>query len=724
MNTYPALTISLLSQLTDRQLQSNYLNCLDLTPEIASLLTQITDRDLALKIVNLALEVDLFLGASLTRSIDPELQKVIVDAIESLEIPTRLKISLWHQTKSKAALPYLQNIFIFKHQQTDEFYGQETIESAISTIIKIDRDLAISLLIEALYDTRFYSKAAKLLTELAPVEAIEALGDLLWSQDRISYRSHYHAIEALDKIGTEAATTKIRDALNYFKCHWSDTNWIHGLGIIAEPATIEHLLYLLYEPGTSDEICIDAIEALERISEENVNVFDWLHQAMYWVSNDDGFCSPFSKIVETLFRIDTDRMLIALECAIQSYDPKVRKRVALSLFGWDIISSDRNLSILLSAIDDPDLEVQLEIVNSIRQIACNYDLPDITPELRDRAIFDTKQILLEHIDHPNLEIRSRVNLRLLVSEPDERELIIKSLDDVNSANLHKVTECFANEIIKPDDLPILLEYLNDDSTGVRACVAGIIGKVGDNSIIPILLELIHDPERDICAAAIKSLIDLGSAAIFPTILELASNLDLVQNLIWELAISHKSEARSKIFDEFQSNLDLTLKFIEIAERSLIESINNDLSDGLDLVHKIYGLGEIGSDLSISTLLQLIETGYPTHYEIDQDCVVALTKIGTDRARTALLEFLPDNTTLGGAIWRELLYYGKLGIVPQIWSFYRQSYSPHLYDRISRIQEKEGLYNPDFSDRSHPLFEPPRLRLRHIILGDCKYNNPI
>jgi hypothetical protein len=79
MNTYPALTISLLSQLTNRELQSHYLNHLvggaspfeNLTSEIATLLTQITDPDLALRIINLALEVDLNLGASLTSSLTP-----------------------------------------------------------------------------------------------------------------------------------------------------------------------------------------------------------------------------------------------------------------------------------------------------------------------------------------------------------------------------------------------------------------------------------------------------------------------------------------------------------------------------------------------------------------------------------------------------------------------------------------------------------------------------
>ena len=141
MNTYPTLTISLLDRLTDRELQSNYLNHLDRTSEIATLLTQITDKDLALRIVNLALEVDLCLGASLTGSIDPALQKIVVDRINSLEIPARLKISLWHKTKSKAALPYLQDIFVFKHRQPNDWNGYETIEAAIAAIIDFDRNL-------------------------------------------------------------------------------------------------------------------------------------------------------------------------------------------------------------------------------------------------------------------------------------------------------------------------------------------------------------------------------------------------------------------------------------------------------------------------------------------------------------------------------------------------------------------------------------------------------
>jgi hypothetical protein len=83
MTLSPPLTISLINQLSDRELQTNYLNHVDRTSEIASVLATITDRDLIFRIINLALEVDLSLGASLTSSlIAPDLQEIIVKQIE------------------------------------------------------------------------------------------------------------------------------------------------------------------------------------------------------------------------------------------------------------------------------------------------------------------------------------------------------------------------------------------------------------------------------------------------------------------------------------------------------------------------------------------------------------------------------------------------------------------------------------------------------------------
>jgi HEAT repeat protein len=665
MTIYPPLTILLLNQLTDRELQSNYLNHLDRTPEVASLLTQITDRDLVLRIVNLALEVDLYLGASLTVSIDPEFQQIIVDRINSLEIPTRLKIDLWHKTKSKAALPYLQDIFIFKHRQPNEWDGHRTIESAISAIIGIDRDLAIPLLIEALYDARFYSKAVEILTELAPIEAIEGLACLLNSPDLRNYGIRSRTIEALIKIGTKEAINKIRDALHIYKLQWSYSDWIQGLGIVAEPAMVEHLIYLLYEAETSDGLCRDAIEALERIGGDKV--FDWLHQAMYWISAADELRSPFHTIGKTLFILDGERALTAIAGAIQSYDPIVRKRAAMALAIWDAPICDRNLSILLNAIDDPNLDVQIKIVCSIKEIiklsmdGCS--LANITPQLIDRAILETDPIICKYINHPDLEIRERV-----LSQLSERETYMWQPIEGST---------------EPPDLSTLLEEL-------------------------------HDPELEIRESALISIVELGSVEIFPILLEIAHSPELVGTLIWRLLEHHRSGTGVIIFKEFNRDREITMRFLESAEKSLIQAIENN--DGF-LCSNMFRLSEIGSDLAIPTLQQIIKSDAYAYYDEPEDAVRSLATIDTDAAKMALIETLTERPNLGRSVFDIFSTDGSLGLVPKLWSAHRQNYVDRGLDAISKIQERAGLYNPDFSDRSHPLFEPPRPRLRQILLGD-------
>jgi hypothetical protein len=160
MNNFPPLTISLLAQLSDQELQSNYLNHVDRTDEVASLLTQIEDQDLILKIIYLALEVDLILGCKLTSSAPPDVQAIIVGKIDQLEIPIALKLELWHQTKSKSALPHLQNVFFLKLHYKDA--GYDLTESSIAAIIDIDPELAIIILRESQYDSRFSERAALL----------------------------------------------------------------------------------------------------------------------------------------------------------------------------------------------------------------------------------------------------------------------------------------------------------------------------------------------------------------------------------------------------------------------------------------------------------------------------------------------------------------------------------------------------------------------------------
>ncbi len=266
--------------------------------------------------------------------------------------------------------------------------------------------------------------------------------------------------------------------------------------------------------------------------------------------------------------------------------------------------------------------------------------------------------------------------------------------------------------IEHKDLPILLTYLKYDSIELRAGVARNIGQAGDDSIVPILLELIHDAELKIREAAVISLVALGIAAIFPTILELANNPELVAILINELGNLEQEKPQAAIFEEFHLDKSVTLKFIETAEQTIVENIRNKTHH---VNGEVFALQEIGGDLAI-TALQEILIADDSYADVDQS-IPTLANIGTEQAMSILLSFLPDLDIFYGWIAIQFHNLGKLGLIPLLWSAERQVHSYRGSELIATIQEREGLYNPDFSDRSHPLFEPPRNRLRHFLLGD-------
>jgi HEAT repeat protein len=387
---------------------------------------------------------------------------------------------------------------------------------------------------------------------------------------------------------------------------------------------------------------------------------------MYWISADDEFRSPFHLVVETLFRLDSDRTLTAIEGAIHSYDPVVRKRAAMALVAWDVPIVDRNLSILLDAIDDPDLDVQIQIFCSIREIIALstsiYNPINVTPQLIDRAILATKPIVLKYINHPDSEVRDQVIGQLLEKEAYQWNLIESNTEHPNLST-----------------------------------------PLGE----------LHDPELEIRESAVISIIELGSVEVFPILLEIANSPELVSTLIWRLLEHHRSGTGVIIFEEFHRHRESTIEFLETAEKSLIQAIENNIGA---LTPNMFRLSEIGSDLAISPIQQIIKSHAYDYYDEPEDGIRSLAKIGTDAAKMALLEILTDRPNLGRSVFNVFSTDGKLGIVPQLWSAHRQTYVDGGLDAISKIQEREGLYNPDFSDRSHPLFEPYTARLRYFLLG--------
>ncbi len=747
MNTYPALTISLLDRLTNRELQSNYLNHLDRTSEVASVLTQITDPDLALRIVNLALEVDLYLGASLTSSLAPELQIIVVDGIDQLEVPTTLKIELLRRTKSKAAIVYLCDLFTVKNQyQRTSIYDHDRERDAIvyesmDAIIDLDPNVAAALLIKNLNSNGFYDVSGDrlsrlstveadtpMLTELTNPEAVNALGTVLDRALKSGYNIHTDALNILGKIGTELAIAKIRDILYAEESLWFNIGWIQGLGIVGDAPMVEQLLRLFYfadeyiwhTPSESiseenekyyerqsNELRCEAILGIERLGGNLA--FEILHQSLYWIIDSKEYPNPLEGITQALFRLDRDRIFIALESAIHhSDDPAIRMRVAKLLSLWYVEIEDRNLSILLDALDDPDPNVHERIISSIRMIIRYVQNIDDPRQMIDVNI--TPKLLTIATTNPTI-VAAEFPHNLDTKDIGDRVVQIELLERVNLDFIKLLNISQLNVLIADIELVSILKRPDICIADIRTSAIIQMGKLGDNSVLPKLISLLEDSEYSIRAAAVEGIAELGTIDTIPTLLSLASHPELAMELIWCLELMRKGNRKTPVLDLLLADRKLASNLLDIAEKTIVDIA---IEESEHNVSPVLCLGAIGiTNRAVVVIDKLIKDGYHSY----DFALRSLARINNKLAINKISEYLLGENEFANQMGGELRQVCKLGIVPYLWKCERNHFSGTLIDIIKTIQEKERLYNPKFSDQSHPLFEPYTSRLRYFLLGN-------
>jgi hypothetical protein len=151
-----------------------------------------------------------------------------------------------------------------------------------------------------------------------------------------------------------------------------------------------------------------------------------------------------------------------------------------------------------------------------------YTSVNITPQLIDRAILATNPII--YINHPDLEFRDRFIGRLSTHEAYQWQIIEANKEH---EDLHT------------------------------------------------LLKLLEDPDIETQQWAVASIVELGIVEVFPIVLKLANHPELVETLIWELKQSYELSPDREIFNEFHRDREVTIEFLETAEKSLIKAIEDD-----------------------------------------------------------------------------------------------------------------------------------------------------
>jgi hypothetical protein len=204
---------------------------------------------------------------------------------------------------------------------------------------------------------------------------------------------------------------------------------------------------------------------------------------------------------------------------------------------------------------------------------------------------------------------------------------------------------------------------------------------------------------------------MGTTATIPILLSLATHPKLVMTLVWYLEELRKKGKTARGLDLLVQDRELSRNFLDVAEKTIVEVAIEECQRSVMVV---LCLGAIGStDESVLTLDKFIKGGYH-HYNY---ALRSLARIDNELAISKISEYLLEDGDFANHMVDELRHIYRLGIVPYLWECERNHYSGTLSDLVTTIQKREGLYNPDFSDRSHPLFEPSYPRLRQFLLGN-------
>ena len=252
--------LGLLPSLSDARLQQGYLNYLKWTEPLALMLELVEGEEQAVRVVRLALEVDLRLGARLAGAVKYGFQEktvgLLMKEIEERKVAMESEIEFFDETKSSVLLKPL----IHALKDANDYVRR----IAAKALGKIGIDKAVEPLISALKDSDYSVRknGAEALVEICSKKAVDALIHAFKDSD---YSVRQDAAYALGKIGSEKAV----DALIY-ALKDSDysvrQNAVEALVEIRSKKAIETLIHVLKD--SDDFVRQNVAYALGKIGSE------------------------------------------------------------------------------------------------------------------------------------------------------------------------------------------------------------------------------------------------------------------------------------------------------------------------------------------------------------------------------------------------------------------------------------------------------------------------
>ncbi|MEG4584519.1 HEAT repeat domain-containing protein, partial [Microcoleus sp. MOSTC5] len=567
----------------DERLQHFYLNYFKWTEPLAFMLSLLRDEVQAVRVVRLALEVDLMLGARLAGEVQREFQKRTVGLVDGLDVPGWLKVGLLGEVRSDEAIPGLLKLV--------EHSDSHVRSSAADALGKIGDDRAIPRLLKLVKDSDYSVRwrAAVALDKIGDGRAIPGLLKLVEHSDSYVRSS---AAEALGKIGDDRAILGllklVEDSDSHVRSSAAD-----ALGNIGDDRAITGLLKLVKD---SDYYVRRVVaDALGKIGDYRA-----IPGLLKLVEDSD--YDVRSSAADALGKIGDYRaipgLLKLLEDSDEDSDYDVGSSAADAL---GKIGDVQAIPGLLKLVEHSDFYVRWSAADALGKIGDEQPIPALLKLLED-SDSDVRKIAAEALGKIGHEQAISALLKLLEdSDYDVRWRAANALGNIGGEQ----------------GIPGLLKLVEDSDSDVRNIAAEALGKIGGEQGIPGLLKLVEDSRYDVRRNAAEALGKIGGERAIPGLLKLVEDSDSYVRMIAVYALG-------KIGDE--QTIPGLLKLVEDSDYD----VRWRAADAL---------GKIGDYRAIPGLLKLVED---SDSYVRRSAADALGKIGDYRAIPGLLKLVEDS----------------------------------------------------------------------------------
>jgi HEAT repeat protein len=485
----------------DQRLQHFYLNYFKWTEPLAFMLSLLGDEVQAVRVVRLALEVDVMLGARLAGEVQRVFQKRTVGLVDGLDVPGWLKVALLGEVRSDEAIPRLLKFV--------EDSDSDVRSSAANVLGKIGSEAAIPGLLRLVehsdYDVRW--RAADVLGKIGSEAAIPGLLKLVEHSNSDVRR---RVADTLGKIGYKEVIPGLLQMVEDadFQVRKIVAN---ALGKIDSQAVITGLLKLVQDSN----YCVrkSAAIALGEIGCEDV-----IPELVKLVEDSD--CNMRWRAVKALGKIGSQVAISALLKLLEHSNSDVRSSVVKAL---DEINSEALIPGLLKLLEHSNSDVRSSAARVLGEIGSELAIPGLLKLLED-SDSDVRWIAIYALGKIDSNRAILVLLKLLEdSDSDVRWSATYALGQIGSdlatSGLLKLLEDSDDGVrMNAEDAlykigyaanPGSLKLVKDSNSNVHLNVADELGKIGSEEAIPRLLKLLEDSESDVRIKAANMLANIA-----------------------------------------------------------------------------------------------------------------------------------------------------------------------------------------------------------------------